>query len=115
MPSTWGAATGAAITLPAATTRLGAGVYHGVLATTPLVMEEAGWVGIPGMPLGAMAGAHEGRVRRAPIRIPARVTGRPPPANGGRDRNQRWRFSPSPISRLPVSSNSIQGFAGGSH
>lgn len=79
VPSSWGA-TGAAITPVAATTRLGAGMYHGVLGTTPMVMEDAGPVGMPGMPVGAVPGAHEDELAAPLYGFRPRVMARPPAA-----------------------------------
>lgn len=58
VPEGWGAS-GATISPVVATSRLGAGAYQGVLGTTPMVMEDAGSVGMPGMPLGGLGGRPE--------------------------------------------------------
>lgn len=79
VPSTWGA-TGAAVAPVTATTRLGAGAYHGVLGTTPMVMEDAGPIGMPGMPLGAMPGGHEEELAAPLYGFRPRVIARPPAA-----------------------------------
>ncbi len=79
VPPGWGA-TGATISPVVATSRLGAGAYHGVLGTTPMVMEDAGSVGMPGMPLGGMAGAHEDEFAAPIYGFRPRVIARPPAA-----------------------------------
>ncbi|TAM63617.1 PPE family protein [Mycobacterium sp.] len=79
VPPAWAAA-GATITPVAATTRLGAGVYHGVLGTTPMVMQDAGPVGAPGMPLGAMPGGQEEEFAAPLYGFRPRVIARPPAA-----------------------------------
>ncbi|HEX5253666.1 MAG TPA: PPE family protein [Mycobacterium sp.] len=79
VPPTWGA-TGATITPVAETTRLGAGAYHGVLGTTPMVMEDAGPIGMPGMPMGAMPGGHEEELAAPLYGFRPRVIARPPAA-----------------------------------
>jgi PPE-repeat protein len=79
VPKAWGA-TGATITPIAATTHLGAGAYQG-LGATPMVMEDAGAVGMPGMPVGAMgAGVHEDEFSAPIYGFRPRVIGRPPAA-----------------------------------
>lgn len=79
VPPTWGAA-GAAITPLAETTRLGDGVYHGVLGTTPMVMEAAGPAGMPGMPLGAIPSAQDEELAAPLYGFRPRVMARPPAA-----------------------------------
>lgn len=64
----------------AATTRLGAGMYHGVLGTTPMVMEDAGPVGMPGMPVSAVPGAHEDELAAPLYGFRPRVMAHPPAA-----------------------------------
>ncbi|QZA19902.1 PPE family protein [Mycobacterium malmoense] len=79
VPPGWGAS-GAAIT-PAAlpTTQIGAGAYQGMSAT-PMVMEDVGPVGMPGVPLGGMADADD-EFGGVPIYgFRPRVLGRPPAA-----------------------------------
>jgi PPE-repeat protein len=79
VPQAWGA-TGATITPVVATTHLGAGAYQG-LGATPMVMEDAGAVGMPGMPVGAIgAGAHEDEFSAPIYGFRPRVIGRPPAA-----------------------------------
>jgi len=79
VPPAWGA-TGATINPVAATSRLGAGAYHGVLGTTEMVTEDVGPVGMPGMPLGAMAATHEDEFAAPIYGSKPRVMGRPPAA-----------------------------------
>jgi PPE-repeat protein len=79
VPPAWGA-TGAAITPVAATTQVGAGAYHGFGSATPMVMEEAGAVGMPGVPLAGMPGAHEDEFADPIYGFRPRVIGRPPAA-----------------------------------
>lgn len=78
-------AAGAAIPV-VETSRLGAGVYHGVLGSTPMVMEDAGSVGMPGMPLAAVPVAHEEEFAAPLYGVRARVMARLP-VNTGRSRN----------------------------
>jgi PPE-repeat protein len=78
-PPTWGA-TGATVTQVAATTRLGAGAYQGVGLATPMVMEDAGGVGMPGMPLAGMVDPHEDEFAQPIYGSRPRVIGRPPAA-----------------------------------
>jgi PPE-repeat protein len=79
VPPAWGTA-GATISPVAATSRLGAGAYHGVLGTTPMVTEDVGPVGMPGMPLAGMAGTHEDEFAAPIYGSKPRVMGRPPAA-----------------------------------
>jgi PPE-repeat protein len=79
VPPGWGAS-GATISPVVATSRLGEGAYHGVLGSTPMVMEDDGSVGMPGMPLGGMAGMHEDEFSAPIYGSRPRVMGRPPAA-----------------------------------
>ncbi|OBH55062.1 hypothetical protein A5685_11315 [Mycobacterium colombiense] len=79
VPPAWGA-TGAAITPLAATTQVGLGAYHGFGAATPMVMEEAGAVGMPGVPLAGIPGGHEDEFSEPMYGFRPRVMGRPPAA-----------------------------------
>lgn len=79
VPPTWGA-TGAAITPLAATTQVGLGAYHGFGSATPMVMEEAGAVGMPGVPLAGLPGAHEDEFSEPMYGFRPRIIGRPPAA-----------------------------------
>ncbi|OBJ41592.1 PPE family protein [Mycobacterium colombiense] len=79
VPPAWGA-TGAAITPLAATTHVGLGAYHGFGAATPMVMEEAGAVGMPGVPLAGIPGGHEDEFSEPMYGFRPRIMGRPPAA-----------------------------------
>jgi PPE-repeat protein len=79
VPQSW-AATGATISPLLTTSRLGEGAYHGLLGTTPMVMEDAGPVGMPGMPLGGMAGMPEDEVAAPIYGFRPQVMARPPAA-----------------------------------
>ncbi|OBB83555.1 hypothetical protein A5760_10705 [Mycobacterium colombiense] len=79
VPPAWGA-TGAAITPVAATTQVGLGAYHGFGAATPMVMEEAGAVGMPGVPLAGIPGGHEDEFSEPMYGFRPRIMGRPPAA-----------------------------------
>ncbi|WAC94160.1 PPE family protein [Mycobacterium sp. Aquia_213] len=79
VPPTW-AATGATVSTVAATTQVGAGAYHGFGAATPMVMEEAGAVGMPGVPLAGIPGAHEDEFADPIYGFRPRVIARPPAA-----------------------------------
>jgi PPE-repeat protein len=80
VPGAWGD-TGAAINPVVSTTRLGAGAYHGLNGATPMVMEEAGsTVGMPGMPMGGIAGAQEDEFSAPIYGVRPRIIGRPPAA-----------------------------------
>jgi hypothetical protein len=79
VPSTW-AGTGATVSTVAATTQVGAGAYHSFGAATPMVMEEAGTAGMPGVPLAGMPGPHEDEFSDPIYGFRPRVIGRPPAA-----------------------------------
>ncbi|KBZ61976.1 hypothetical protein K875_02896 [Mycobacterium [tuberculosis] TKK-01-0051] len=79
VPPAWGA-TGAAITPVAATTQVGLGAYHGFGSATPMVMEEAGAVGMPGVPLAGIPGGHEEEFAEPMYGFRLRIMGRPPAA-----------------------------------
>lgn len=79
VPPTW-AGTGATVSTVAATTQVGAGAYHSFGAATPMVMEEAGTVGMPGMPLAGIPGSHEDEFAEPIYGFRPRVIGRPPAA-----------------------------------
>ncbi|MGN6338358.1 PPE family protein [Mycobacterium sp.] len=79
VPPAWGA-TGAAITPLAATTQVGLGAYHGFGSATPMVMEEAGAVGMPGVPLAGIPGGHEDEFSEPMYGFRPRIIGRPPAA-----------------------------------
>ncbi|MEM6106786.1 PPE family protein [Mycobacterium sp. 050272] len=79
VPPTW-AGSGATVSTVAATTQVGAGAYHSFGAATPMVMEEAGAVGMPGVPLAGVPGAHEDEFADPIYGFRPRVIGRPPAA-----------------------------------
>ncbi|WP_445164314.1 PPE family protein [Mycobacterium sp. Dal123C01] len=79
VPPAW-AGSGATVSTVAATTQVGAGAYHSFGAATPMVMEEAGGVGMPGVPLAGMPGAHEDEFAEPIYGFRPRVIGRPPAA-----------------------------------
>lgn len=79
VPPSW-AGTGATVSTVAATTQVGAGAYHGFGAATPMVMEEAGAVGMPGVPLAGIPGSHEDEFADPIYGFRPRVIGRPPAA-----------------------------------
>nr|WP_144209903.1 PPE family protein [Mycobacterium tilburgii] len=79
VPPSW-AGTGATVGTVAATTQVGAGAYHGFGAATSMVMEEAGAVGMPGVPLAGIPGSHEDEFADPIYGFRPRVIGRPPAA-----------------------------------
>jgi PPE-repeat protein len=79
VPQAWGA-TGGTISTVAATTQVGAGAYHSFGAATPMVMEEAGAVGLPGLPLAGIPGPHQDEFADPIYGFRPRVIGRPPAA-----------------------------------
>ncbi|WAC94361.1 PPE family protein [Mycobacterium sp. Aquia_213] len=79
VPPAW-AASGATVSTVAATTQVGAGAYHSFGAATPMVMEEAGAVGMPGVPLAGLPGAHEDEFAEPIYGFRPRIIGRPPAA-----------------------------------
>ncbi len=79
VPPAW-AGTGAPVSTVAATTQVGAGAYHSFGAATPMVMEEAGAVGMPGVPLAGIPGPHGDEFADPIYGFRPRVIGRPPAA-----------------------------------
>jgi PPE-repeat protein len=79
VPPAWGA-TGAALTPLSTTTQVGLGAYHSFGSATPMVMEEAGAVGMPGMPLAGLPGGHEDEFSEPMYGFRPRIMGRPPAA-----------------------------------
>ena len=79
VPPTW-AGTGATISTVAATTQVGAGAYHSFGAATPMVMEEAGTVGMPGVPLAGIPTPHQDEFADPIYGFRPRIIGRPPAA-----------------------------------
>jgi PPE-repeat protein len=79
VPQAW-AGTGATVSTVAATTQVGAGAYHSFGAATPMVMEEAGTVGMPGLPLAGIPGPDQDEFADPIYGFRPRVIGRPPAA-----------------------------------
>jgi PPE-repeat protein len=79
VPPAW-ASTGATVSTVAATTQVGAGAYHSFGAATPMVMDEAGGLGMPGVPLAGIPAAHEDEFADPIYGFRPRVIGRPPAA-----------------------------------
>ncbi|OBA59299.1 hypothetical protein A5647_16620 [Mycobacterium sp. 1100029.7] len=79
VPPAW-AGTGATVSTVAETTQVGAGAYHSFGAATPMVMEEAGGVGMPGVPLAGLPGAHDDEFAEPIYGFRPRIIGRPPAA-----------------------------------
>lgn len=79
VPPTW-AGSGATVSTVAATTQVGAGAYHSFGAATPMVMEDAGAVGMPGVPVAGVPGPHESEFADPNYGSRPRVIGRPPAA-----------------------------------
>jgi PPE-repeat protein len=79
VPPSW-AASGATVSTVAATTQVGAGAYHSFGAATPMVMEEASAMGMPGVPLAGIPGSHEDEFADPIYGFRPRVIGRPPAA-----------------------------------
>ncbi|SOX56396.1 PPE family protein [Mycobacterium ahvazicum] len=78
-PPSWSGA-GATVSAVATTTRIGAGAYQGFGAATPMVMEEVGAVGMPGVPLAGIPGPPEDEFSDPIYGFRPRVIGRPPAA-----------------------------------
>jgi PPE-repeat protein len=79
VPPNW-VGTGATVSTVAATTQVGAGAYHSFGAATPMVMDEAGAMGMPGVPLAGIPGSHESEFADPIYGVRPRVIGRPPAA-----------------------------------
>ncbi|MBV8785977.1 MAG: PPE family protein [Mycobacterium sp.] len=79
VPPAW-AATGATITPVAATTQVGLVAYHGFGSATPMVMEEPGAVGMPGVPIAGIPGGHEEEFSEPIYGFRPRIFGKPPAA-----------------------------------
>lgn len=79
VPPGWGAS-GATIN-PAAltTTQIGAGAYQG-FGATPMVMEDVGQVGVPGVPLGGIVDTGDDEFSTPIYGFRPRILGRPPAA-----------------------------------
>src|ERR1700721_278756 len=79
VPPTW-AGSGATVSTVAATTQVGAGAYHSFGAATPMVMEQAGTAGMPGVPLAGIPSPHEDEFADPIYGSRPRVSGRSPAA-----------------------------------
>ena len=79
VPPTW-VGSGATISTVAATTQVGAGAYHSFGAATPMVMEQAGTAGMPGVPLAGIPSPHEDEFAEPIYGFRPRVIGRSPAA-----------------------------------
>ncbi|OBH01171.1 MULTISPECIES: PPE family protein [unclassified Mycobacterium] len=78
VPPAWGD-TGATISPVVSTTQLGAGAYQSIGAT-PMVMEDVGPAGIPGVPLGGMGATADDEFSAPIYGFRPRILGRPPAA-----------------------------------
>jgi PPE-repeat protein len=78
VPPAWGD-TGATISPIVSTTQLGAGAYENIGAT-PMVMEDVGSPGIPGVPIGGTATTADDEFSEPIYGFRPRVLGRPPAA-----------------------------------
>ncbi|BDB41525.1 hypothetical protein Mkiyose1665_09500 [Mycobacterium kiyosense] len=80
VPQAW-AASGATVNpVPLATTQMGAGAYRS-LGATPMVLEDTGPMGLPGMPLGGIGDAADEEFASMPsYGFRPRILGRPPAA-----------------------------------
>jgi PPE-SVP subfamily C-terminal region len=78
VPSGWPGSE-ATITPVMATTRMGAGAYQG-FGATPMVMEDVGQVGMPGVPLGGIVNTGDDEFSNPIYGFRPRVLGRPPAA-----------------------------------
>lgn len=80
VPPAWGASGATVNPVAAATSRIGAGAYHSLSNATPMVMEETGPVGMPGLPLAGMTGPHEDEFSAPIYGFRPRIITRPPAA-----------------------------------
>jgi PPE-repeat protein len=78
VPSGW-PGSGATITPAIATTQMGAGAYQ-ALSGTPMVTEDVGSVGMPGVPLGGIVDTSDDEFAAPIYGFRPRVLGRPPAA-----------------------------------
>jgi len=78
VPPSW-EATGPSISPLLPTTRMGAGAYQG-LGPTPMVMEDVGPVGMPGVPLGGTANIADDDLSAPIYGFRPHIMGRPPAA-----------------------------------
>ncbi|MEY8016096.1 PPE family protein [Mycobacterium servetii] len=80
VPPAWGASGATVNPVATATSRIGAGAYHSLSNATPMVMEETGPVGMPGLPLAGMTGPHEDEFSAPIYGFRPRIITRPPAA-----------------------------------
>ncbi|MGF2952769.1 PPE family protein [Mycobacterium sp. THU-M116] len=80
VPPAWGASGATVSPVAAATSRIGAGAYQSLGNATPMVMEETGSVGMPGLPLAGMTGPHEDEFSAPIYGFRPRFITRPPAA-----------------------------------
>jgi PPE-repeat protein len=78
VPPTW-SGTEATISPALSTTQLGAGAYQG-FGATPMVMEDVGQVGMPGVPMAGMADTADDEFSAPIYGFRPRILGRPPAA-----------------------------------
>jgi PPE-repeat protein len=79
VPPSWGG-TGATVNSALSTTHIGAGAYQS-LTGTPMVMEDVGSVGMPGVPMAGLPNAADDEFGSLPIYgFKLRILGRPPAA-----------------------------------
>lgn len=80
VPPAWGAGGATVNPVAVATSRIGAGAYQSLSNATPMVMENGGPVGLPGMPLAGMTGLHEDEFNAPIYGFRPRIITRPPAA-----------------------------------
>lgn len=80
VPPAWGASGATVSPVAAATSRIGAGAYQSLSNATPMVMEDTGSVGMPGLPLAGTPGLHEDEFSAPIYGFRPRVIARPPAA-----------------------------------
>ncbi|HUH70815.1 MAG TPA: PPE family protein, partial [Mycobacterium sp.] len=80
VPPSWGG-TGATISPVLPTTQIGAGAYQGLGAATPMVMEDVGPMGMPGVPLGGVGNMADDEFGSVPVYgFRLHIMGHPPAA-----------------------------------
>ncbi|MDD4866458.1 MAG: PPE family protein [Mycobacterium sp.] len=80
VPPAWGASGATVSPVAAATSRIGAGAYQSLSNATPMVLEDTGSVGMPGLPLAGATGLHEDEFSAPIYGFRPRVIARPPAA-----------------------------------